>query len=114
MCGIEYYIEPCRLFQRKRLTQAEPGAREWAYRTPAREFELRRIEITAAEPYTGGPDHSAEILIVVALEGDRPVEVGSEGRTVELSRGGVLLVPHGVAYTIRAANTATLYKATVP
>jgi mannose-6-phosphate isomerase class I len=33
-----------------------PGSREWVFKTPAREFELRRIEVTEEQPHQNGAD----------------------------------------------------------
>jgi mannose-6-phosphate isomerase len=87
---------------------------EWRYDTPAREFELRRIEIGAHRPYPNGADHSAEIVILVAAEPDARVSVESGEQALELRRGEVFLAPFDTPYTVRSPGPATLYKATVP
>jgi mannose-6-phosphate isomerase class I len=91
-----------------------PDSREWRYETPASEFELRRLEITAGQPHENGADHSAEIVILVAAEDDARVTVNSGNRSLELRRGDVCLARFDTAYTVRAAAPATLYKATAP
>ena len=90
------------------------GSREWAFKTPVREFELRRIEITEKQPHKNGADHSAEILILVDGKTDAQVMVASGEHRLDLRRGGAFLAPYGVAYTISTNRTAVLYKATVP
>jgi len=92
----------------------QPGSGEWVFETPVREFELRRIEVTKAQPHQNGSDHSAEILIVVDATGDAEVTVVSQAKRLDLRKGGVFLTPSGVAYTIRTDRAAVLYKATVP
>jgi mannose-6-phosphate isomerase len=91
-----------------------PGCREWVFKTPVREFELRRIEVTKEQPHQNGPDHSAEILILVDVKGDAHVTVASGEKSLDLPKGGAFLAPYGVAYTINANSAAILYKATVP
>lgn len=89
------------------------GTREWVYRTPAREFELRRVEITRGNPHHKEADHSVEIFVVAA--GDPAgITVTSGEQILGLRRGGALLVPWGVPYTLRTHSEATVYKATVP
>lgn len=91
-----------------------PESREWVFNTPAREFELRRIEITQEQPHRNGADHSAEILIVTEVEGDARVKVSSGGQSLKLSRGDAFFAPSDITYTIRGDREAVLYKATVP
>jgi mannose-6-phosphate isomerase class I len=91
-----------------------PDSREWVFKTPVREFELRRIEVTEEQPHPNGSDHSAEILILVDVKGDAHVTVASDGKSLDLPKGGSFLAPFGVAYTIRTDRAAVLYKATVP
>jgi mannose-6-phosphate isomerase class I len=90
------------------------GSNEWAYRTPASEFELRRIDLSAEAPYHSGSDHGAEILILAGNDGDATVHVTSDEQTLEMTKGNVCLAPFGVEYSIRAGGSATLYKAIVP
>lgn len=91
-----------------------PGSREWVFKTPVREFELRRIEVTEALPHQNGSGHSAEVLILVGVNGDAQVTVASGEESLDLPRGGAFLAPYGVAYTINTNSAAILYKATVP
>lgn len=76
------------------------GRSEWVYETPAREFELRRIE----SPHENGGDHGPEILIVI----DGEATIGPH----HIRRGESVCIPPGEAYAID--GSATLYKATVP
>ncbi len=91
-----------------------PGSREWVFKTPAREFELRRIEVTEEQPHQNGADHSADILILVDVNTDARVMVASGEQNLDLRKGGAFLAPYGVAYTISTNRAAVLYKATVP
>ncbi len=105
-------------FEGGRLPSTEatplPGGREWAYRTPAAEFELRRVEVAPDATYRGRAEHSAEILLVLELDASRGVTVISRGPPLRLRRGGVCLIPHGVSYTLEATGPTMLYKAVVP
>lgn len=91
-----------------------PGSREWVFKTPAREFELRRIEVRHEQPHRNGAEHSAEILIVIDVKGDTVVMVTSGGQSLHVSKGGVFYAPSGTTYTISCDQEAVLYKATVP
>jgi mannose-6-phosphate isomerase class I len=91
-----------------------PGTQESVYETPAEEFELSRIEINESQPYEGGARRGVEILLLIDSEDDLPVHVAADSRTVELVKGRACLIPHGVAYSLRASRPATLYKARVP
>jgi mannose-6-phosphate isomerase len=90
------------------------GSREWVFKTPVREFELRRIEVTEKQPHQNGADHSAEILILVDVNTDARVMVTSGEQHLDLPRGAAFLAPYGEAYTISSNRAAVLYKATVP
>ncbi len=101
--------EPARI-----APQPIAGGREWAYPTPAAEFELRRIELTSAARHHTGPDHSADVLIVLSVTPGGRVMVETPAAQDEMGQGQVFLVPHGVSYTLQTTGQATLYKATVP
>lgn len=90
------------------------GTPEWVYNTPAGEFELRRIEVAAAQSHENGIAYSAEIVILVATEGEPRVTAVAGDQTLALRKGDAILVPHGLAYIITATAPARLYKATVP
>lgn len=92
------------------ILKGEPvSASETVYRTPAREFELSRISVSAGTDFISGTEHSADILIV--LDGDATVKAGDE--SLLLKRGEIVLAPAGLAYTVDGA-AAMLYKASVP
>jgi mannose-6-phosphate isomerase class I len=96
-----------------RPTQNRPR-QEWTYSTPATEFELRRIEVSASHPYQSATNHEVEILIVTHSRKGTRAEIETSGKSTSLKRGHVCLIPHGTTYTIRANQPITLYKATVP
>jgi mannose-6-phosphate isomerase class I len=79
------------------LRAAARSESEWVYPTPAREFELCRIE----SPHDNGPDHGPEILIVT--EGE--ATIGPH----HIRRGESICIPEGQSYAID--GSATLYKA---
>ena len=80
------------------------------YHTPAEEFTLSRLEVTAGRRYEGPPVSGADVLLV--LEGEATVE--GAGDTMTLGRGGIVLVPDGQACTIRTGTRAVLFRASVP
>ncbi|MBE3132634.1 MAG: mannose-6-phosphate isomerase, class I [Acidobacteria bacterium] len=83
---------------------------ERVYRTPAREFELSRVDLSARQPYRRTVEDGADVLVV--LEGE--VRILGAGEAVTLQRGGTVLAPRGISYELRAPRSATLYKASVP
>jgi mannose-6-phosphate isomerase class I len=87
---------------------------EWTYATPAKEFELRRIEVSSAHPYQSATNHDVEILIVTHSSKGTKAQIETSSVSTYLKRGQVCLIPYGVIYTIRANQPVTLYKATVP
>jgi mannose-6-phosphate isomerase class I len=116
------HVDVAELLQNVVFEGAEPevlrpvpmkGTPEWAYQTPAEEFELRRIELRGGQPYSNPPPHSAEIVILTDPR-DAAVTVRSGEEILRLARGGIFFVPSGVPYQIGPDAAATLYKATVP
>jgi mannose-6-phosphate isomerase class I len=93
---------------------AQPRSREAVYPTPAREFELSRIDLDRGMPYQGGADHSVEILIVVSDAGGNGITVDSNGQSWKIRRGSSFLVRAGAPYVLEANGPARLFKATVP
>jgi mannose-6-phosphate isomerase class I len=87
---------------------------EWIYRTTAREFELRRIELQAAVSHRGQAHPSAEILLVVEAQGHAPVHVSTSARRLSLRRGNSVFVPFGAGYSLSAEAKAVVYKAGIP
>jgi len=90
----------------------ERDGAETIYRTPAEEFELRRIDLPSGGEWQGGRAHGADILIVTAADADLTVESG--GRLLGLARGESLFAPAGVPYSLRTGAPATVFRATVP
>jgi mannose-6-phosphate isomerase class I len=81
------------------------------FETQAEEFALERIELAPGVPYSGGREHSADTLIVT----EGAAAVVAAGRAINLQRGGCVIVPASVPYSIAArAPVAVLYKAGVP
>ncbi len=95
-----------------RVLEAEDAGGEAVYRTPAPEFELRRIALAAGAVHRRGPSRGPSILLV--LEADDPVAVRSESGELSLRRGGACLVPHGVQVTLGATGRATICVASLP
>jgi len=88
--------------------------KEWIYRTPAEEFELRRIDVSTSHPYQGDSDHEVEVLILTNASNDAHADIETERKTLPMKQGQVCLIPHKVAYTIHTEHPAVFFKATVP
>jgi mannose-6-phosphate isomerase class I len=103
---LSFHSGPPRVIEGRRVSPAVT-----VYPAPAEEFLLRRLSPAPGQPCEWGPRHSADCLIV--MEGSAVVI--SEGRSLRLARGGIALVPAGVAYSVRAEKTpAVLFAAGVP
>lgn len=84
---------------------------EWAYRTPAQEFELSRIRLVPGRIHTQASGHGPDALIV--MEGT--ASLTSTGRTMPLKRGDIVFAPHSVAYELSATDDkSVLFRAAVP
>jgi mannose-6-phosphate isomerase len=73
-----------------RPVESAPG--ELTYRTPAREFELGMLRITAGEPHSSDPARGVEVLL--GLEGSALLRAGEQ--ELPLGRGQALFVPAAV------------------
>ena len=93
-------IVVCQASEPWRIRAAAAGENEWAYETPAKEFELRRIEGEHQESSGHGP----QILLVTEGEGT----IGPH----PARRGQSFCALAAAAYTVRGA--ATVYKAMEP
>jgi mannose-6-phosphate isomerase len=105
-----------------RVVKFEPGlpqiiqggavtAVETVFPTPATEFQLSRVRLQPGQAAPASADHGVEILLT--LEGCGTVH--SAGAEIALSRGAMVLAPHGVDYTVAAGkNALVLFKAGVP
>jgi mannose-6-phosphate isomerase len=71
------------------LRPQEAGPGEWAYRTPAREFELGLVELLASRPYAAPPGRGVEVLL--GLSGSTAVRAGAA--VTPLGPGRSVLVP---------------------
>ena len=67
------------------------SAHERVYRTPAEEFELRRIALPAHGRYAGDATYGPKALLV--LRGSATLTAAS--RDISLGRGSIALVPNG-------------------
>jgi len=94
--------------------QSGPFPREFRYQTPAREFELSRVQLDADGPHESGPGHPIEIFLVLSADPHSPVSVAADGRSWRFGRGEAFLIRSGTGYTLSCAAAAILYKATVP
>ncbi|WP_165741957.1 mannose-6-phosphate isomerase, class I [Candidatus Thiosymbion oneisti] len=96
-----------------------PAEERVVYETPSQEFILSRLRITAARPYASAADHSPALGVVIQGEvavSATGLEGGLEG--LELGRGGVFLVPHGLDYriscSISRSGEAVVFMAGIP
>jgi mannose-6-phosphate isomerase len=81
------------------------------YRTSAEEFELSRIELSPGESHSRRAGHGPDSMIV--LEGSAWVR--SESGSLLLKRGGIVMAPDALAYTLESeARQATIFRASVP
>jgi phosphomannomutase len=93
--------------------EEERGVR--AYRTPAEEFLLERLELGADARLPGGAEHGAEhgAECLVTLEGFATLRSG--GQDLKLGRGAAVLAPAGVPYELESgAQGALLFRARIP
>lgn len=81
---------------------------EWAYRTPAPDFQLNRIQLAEGQRYqpptTAGPE------IVLVIKGR--VRAEESGHT--FSRGEAFFVPAGTVYALAGEEESLMFKAMVP
>jgi len=84
------------------------------YRTPAKEFELTRIDISKARSHKCPAGHSPDILIVLETEKGSPVTVEWAKGNVKLARGQSIFAPAASFYELKTAGSAILYRASVP
>ena len=90
------------------ILEGEPlNAFESAYKTPAEDFQLNRVELTGGGEYTPNPPATAEICLV--LEGN--VET-SDGKKFE--KGNAFFIPAGTHYSLNTEEGAMIFKALVP
>ena len=86
-----------------------PGEKE--YQTPAREFRLSVIQVTAQQPFLSARNRGVEILI--CSEGRSEIEALANGGMVDLRRGQSVLVP-AVVEQYQLSGQATVFRADVP
>lgn len=92
------------------LEGSEASDTEKVYKSPAPDFELSCIQISADHSYQSPETHATDILIL--LEGE--AEATSENTRLTLRKGEVFMAPANLAYTLHTFSASTLYKATVP
>ena len=99
------------------LSGRETGRGVHAYDTPADEFLLERVELSAGSRLQTSAPHSVECLIVI--EGSAVMEGGgdlsSDGVALPLERGRAVLIPASIPYQLRIDSPhALLFRARVP
>jgi len=91
------------------LEPVDSGPGERVYRTPAREFELGLLEVTARRPFTPSPGRGVEILL--GLTGE--AKLLADGETTPLGPGRAVLVPAALdSYSVE--GDGRLCRARVP
>jgi mannose-6-phosphate isomerase len=87
------------------------SAQERVYRTPAEEFELRRIALPAHGRYAGEATYGPKALLV--LQGS--VRLTASSRDVSLARGSIVLVPSGTEFVLEtSADDLLVFQAGLP
>jgi phosphomannomutase len=93
--------------------QRASDAPELIYATPAREFQLSRIELNGETSYRCLEDHAVEIFIILEAPAQRLAVTSAKG-SKRFGRGQVFLVAAGIPYELSSPGLAILFKATVP
>lgn len=92
-----------------RILRGEPVSEaEWAYRTPAPDFQLNRIQLSKGQLYQPPVPDGPEIVLVI--EG----KVSSAGNGQTYSKGKAFFVPAGSDYSLLGEEESLLFKAMVP
>jgi mannose-6-phosphate isomerase len=87
------------------------SAQERVYRTPAEEFELRRIALPAAGRYAGEATYGPKALLV--LHGAARLTAASRG--VSLGRGSIVFIPCGTEFVLETrADDLVVFQAGLP
>lgn len=87
---------------------------ESVYRTSASEFELHRIDVSPDQSFRSGAVENADIVIVIDADKSAQVTIRSASAALQMSKGNVVLVPHGVEFDVNSSAPATLFRATIP
>jgi mannose-6-phosphate isomerase len=93
------------------LDGTQVSATERVYRTPAEEFELRRIALPAHGRYAGEATYGPKALLV--LYGSARLTAAS--RDISLGRGSIVLVPSGTEFVLETrADDLVAFQAGLP
>lgn len=88
-----------------KVIQGEPqSAAEWAYPTPAEDFQLSRIALPEGASYESPAAATAQIALL--LSGEAELSTGQVFR-----RGEAFFVPAGTAYRLTARREVAIYRA---
>ena len=92
-----------------RVLKGDPlSEAEWAYRTPAPDFQLNRIQLSEGQQYQPPTTEGPEIILVI--EG----KVSLEGNGRSYTKGESFFVPAGRNYALQSQEPSLLFKALVP
>jgi len=93
------------------LNGHQVNAQERVYRTPAEEFELRRIALPAHARYAGAATYGPKALLV--LHGS--AKLTAANRELSLGRSSILLVPSGTEFVLETrADDLIVFQAGLP
>ena len=93
-------------------TGIEVSAGEWAYPTPAKEFELGRLTVRKGESRVEPPSWGARIYFVAP--GAAGVDVETDQGPSAWRSGESFFVPRGVGFRLTSSSDAVVFRAGLP
>ena len=97
-----------------RVIPMPAGDGEIIYRPPADEFELGRLHLRPDAGESWGMAEGEELLVVLGNGPQVRVTVRSKEAECVVSRGGACIVPSGLDYSIRASESAVIFRVRTP
>ncbi|SMD32554.1 mannose-6-phosphate isomerase, type 1 [Reichenbachiella faecimaris] len=89
--------------------ELQPDGLERIYKSPAPDFQLSKIELTAGTTYKSEAK-TAEVLMVI----DGEIEITERTLALKLKRGESCFLESESTYEINSSSSAVIYKATTP
>ncbi|MFQ5632040.1 MAG: mannose-6-phosphate isomerase, class I, partial [bacterium] len=83
---------------------------ERIFRTPAKDFQLSRIDLYPRNSFESKPGHGLDVFFV--LLGSASLQ--APGKAAMFSKGKAFLVPAAFEYSIQAKENTVLFRATLP
>jgi phosphomannomutase len=90
------------------------GSTERRFSTPADEFELSAIELSAHHSHPSDNDHSVEVFLITSATPDARLTLKIDGGTETFQRGAAFLITAGTPYELSADSDITAFKTAVP